>query len=105
MTYGAYLPQDFSIARGAGTIVLADTLIALLAGFVVFPAVFHFGLDMASGPGLIFKRYRSLSLRCLRRRSFLGAVFHHAGGGGCDVDGGATRRRDQLDERTPEYLA
>jgi len=55
MTYGAYLPKDFSIARGAGTIVLADTFIALLAGFVVFPAVFHFGLDMASGPGLIFQ--------------------------------------------------
>ena len=55
MTYGAYLPRDFSIARGAGTIVLADTLVALLAGFVVFPAVFHFGLDMAVGPGLIFQ--------------------------------------------------
>ena len=55
MTYGAYLPRDFSIARGAGTIGLADTLIALLAGLVVFPAVFHFGLDMASGPGLIFQ--------------------------------------------------
>ena len=55
MTYGAYLPKDFSIARGASTIVLADTFIALLAGFVVFPAVFHFGLDMASGPGLIFQ--------------------------------------------------
>ena len=55
MTYGAYLPRDFSIARGAGTIVLADTLVALLAGFVVFPAVFHFGLDMAAGPGLIFQ--------------------------------------------------
>ena len=55
MTYGAYLPKDFSIIRGAGTIVLADTFIALLAGFVVFPAVFHFGLDMASGPGLIFQ--------------------------------------------------
>ena len=55
MTYGAYLPRDFSVARGAGTIVMADTAIALLAGFVVFPAVFHFGLDMASGPGLIFQ--------------------------------------------------
>lgn len=55
MTYGAYLPRDFSIARGAATIVMADTCVALLAGFVVFPAVFHFGLDMASGPGLIFQ--------------------------------------------------
>jgi NSS family neurotransmitter:Na+ symporter len=55
MTYGAYLPRDFSIAKGAATIVMADTLVALLAGFVVFPAVFHFGLDMAGGPGLIFQ--------------------------------------------------
>ena len=55
MTYGAYLPRDFSIAQGAAVIVLADTLVALLAGFVVFPAVFFFGLDMASGPGLIFQ--------------------------------------------------
>ena len=62
MTYGAYLPNDFSIARGAGMIVLADTFIALLAGFVVFPAVFHFGLDMASGPGLIFQ---TLPVACL----------------------------------------
>lgn len=55
MTYGSYLPNDFSITRAATTVVLADTLVALLAGFVVFPAVFHFGLDIASGAGLIFQ--------------------------------------------------
>ncbi|MGD2007583.1 MAG: sodium-dependent transporter [Cellvibrionales bacterium] len=55
MTYGSYLPKDFSITRGAITVVFADTLVALLAGFVVFPAVFHYGLDMASGAGLIFQ--------------------------------------------------
>ena len=36
-------------------IVLADTLVALLAGFVVFPMVFNYGLDMAGGAGLIFQ--------------------------------------------------
>jgi amino acid carrier protein len=55
MTYGSYLPANFSITRGAMMIVLADTLVALLAGFVVFPMVFNYGLDMASGPGLIFQ--------------------------------------------------
>lgn len=55
MTYGAYLPNDFSITRAATVVVFADTLVALLAGFVVFPAVFHYGLDIASGSGLIFQ--------------------------------------------------
>ena len=55
MTYGAYLPNDFSIAKGAAVIVFADTVIAILAGFVVFPAVFYFGLEVDSGPGLIFQ--------------------------------------------------
>ena len=55
MTYGAYLPKGFSITRAAIIVVLADTFVALLAGFVVFPAVFHYGLDIASGAGLIFK--------------------------------------------------
>ena len=55
MTYGAYLPRSFSIMRGAIVIVLTDTMVALLAGFAVFPAVFHYGLDITSGPGLIFQ--------------------------------------------------
>jgi NSS family neurotransmitter:Na+ symporter len=36
-------------------IIMADTLVALLAGLVIFPAVFNNGLDPAGGPGLIFK--------------------------------------------------
>ena len=34
--------------------VAADTAISLLAGLAVFPVVFAFGLDPASGPGLVF---------------------------------------------------
>jgi NSS family neurotransmitter:Na+ symporter len=36
-------------------IVIADTLVALIAGRVILPAVFHKGLDPAAGPGLIFQ--------------------------------------------------
>jgi NSS family neurotransmitter:Na+ symporter len=55
MTYGAYLPKSVSIPRSVVIIVFADTLVALLAGLVIFPAVFNNGLDPAGGPGLIFQ--------------------------------------------------
>jgi NSS family neurotransmitter:Na+ symporter len=55
MTYGSYLPRSISIGRSALIIVAADTAIALLAGLVIFPAVFNNGLDPAAGTGLIFQ--------------------------------------------------
>jgi len=55
MTFGAYLPQSVSIGRSALLIVFGDTLVAVLAGLVIFPAVFNNGLDPASGTGLIFQ--------------------------------------------------
>lgn len=55
MIYGSYLPKSISIGSSAAIIVVADTVVALLAGLVIFPAVFHHGLDPAAGPGLIFQ--------------------------------------------------
>ncbi|MCZ6504045.1 MAG: sodium-dependent transporter [Gammaproteobacteria bacterium] len=55
MTFGAYLPKTISIPRSVVIIIVADTLVALMAGLVIFPAVFNNGLDPAGGPGLIFK--------------------------------------------------
>ena len=55
MAFGAYLPRHVSIPQTVFVIVVADTLVALLAGLVVFPAVFNNGLDPAAGPGLIFQ--------------------------------------------------
>ncbi len=54
MAYGAYLPQETSIARTSATVVGADTVFAVLAGLVIFPVVFANGLDPAEGPGLVF---------------------------------------------------
>jgi len=54
MTYGSYLPRSISISQSVLIVVVADTLVALLAGMVIFPAVFHHGLDPAEGAGLIF---------------------------------------------------
>jgi NSS family neurotransmitter:Na+ symporter len=54
MAYGAYLPQETSITGASTAVVVADTLIAMLAGLVIFPLVFANGLDPADGPGLVF---------------------------------------------------
>ena len=52
--YGAYLPKNESIIGTTTTIIFCDTMIALLAGMVIFPIVFQFGLKPTDGPGLIF---------------------------------------------------
>ena len=54
ITYGAYLPDDVSLPKSAGMIAIADTLVAILAGFAIFPIVFEYGLEPSEGPGLIF---------------------------------------------------
>lgn len=54
ITYGAYLDSQTNIPRSSVLIVSADTLVALIAGFAIFPIVFMAGLDPAGGPGLFF---------------------------------------------------
>ncbi|MBT4519808.1 MAG: sodium-dependent transporter [Halieaceae bacterium] len=55
MIYGSYLPRTFSITGSVFLVVIVDTGVAILAGLVIFPAVFNNGLDPAAGPGLIFQ--------------------------------------------------
>ena len=54
VVYGSYLSAGESVATPAIWTVVGDTGSSLLAGFAIIPAVFAFGLEPASGPGLIF---------------------------------------------------
>ncbi|MGM0701890.1 MAG: sodium-dependent transporter [Pseudomonadota bacterium] len=54
MAYGSYLGEDVNLLGTARTVIILDTVIALLAGLAIFPIVFANGLDLDSGPGLIF---------------------------------------------------
>jgi len=54
ITYGSYLPKSANLWISGSSVALFDTLIALLAGFMIFPAVFAMGKDPAEGPTLIF---------------------------------------------------
>ncbi len=54
LTYGSYIKDDRSITKSAYTIIFSDTLFALMAGIMIFPAIFSFGLEPDSGAGLVF---------------------------------------------------
>ncbi len=55
MVYGAYLPKDSSIAKTTAIVAMADTLVAILAGLIIFPIVFSNGLEPNAGVGLVFQ--------------------------------------------------
>lgn len=54
VTYGSYMKKNENIERNALIIPFADTVIAIMAGLAVMPAVFASGLDPGQGPGLLF---------------------------------------------------
>lgn len=54
ITYGSYIDEKEDLGKIAINISIADTLIALLAGVAIFPAVFAFGVEPTSGAGLVF---------------------------------------------------
>lgn len=54
ITYGSYLPKTSNLRGAGGAVAVFDTGIALLAGFMIFPAVFAAGQDPGAGPTLVF---------------------------------------------------
>ncbi|NCA85615.1 MAG: sodium-dependent transporter [Clostridia bacterium] len=54
ITYGSYIYKKDNLTSTAFAVSGADTLIAVLAGVAIFPAVFAFGIDPAAGEGLVF---------------------------------------------------
>ncbi len=54
LVYGSYMKEKEDVVKNAYLIIFADTIFALLAGIMIFPAVFSFGLKSDSGAGLVF---------------------------------------------------
>lgn len=54
VVYGSYLKDTEDIPKASMQIAIFDTLSALLAAFVIIPAVFAFGLNPSAGPSLLF---------------------------------------------------
>ncbi len=54
ITYGSYISKKDNLTNTALAVSGADTIIAILAGVAIFPAVFAFGIQPDAGPGLVF---------------------------------------------------
>ena len=54
VTYASYFKPDTDLRHTALNVTILDTLVAVLAGVVIFPAVFSVGIAPSSGPSLVF---------------------------------------------------
>ncbi len=54
LIFGSYMDRERSLAGEAVNITALDTFVALMAGFIIIPACFSFGIEPGAGPSLIF---------------------------------------------------
>ena len=54
ITYGSYLSNRTNLWKAGASVAGFDTLIAILAGLIIFPALFSAGQEPTAGPGLVF---------------------------------------------------
>ena len=54
-TYGSYFTDDNNMIKTSFRVAISDTMVSILAGIAIFPAVFSFGMKAEAGPGLLFE--------------------------------------------------
>lgn len=54
ITYGSYMKKDADLVNATISVVALDTLVAIMAGLAIFPAVFALGMEPGQGAGLAF---------------------------------------------------
>lgn len=54
-TYASYFSDTTPLGRSASSTALLDTIVAILAGVIIFPAIFSFGGSVEAGPRLVFE--------------------------------------------------
>ena len=74
ITYGSYLPKSANIVSSGVWVGLMDASVALLAGFMIFPAVFAFGKSPEAGPTLVFQVLPEI-FASMPGGGIIGAVF------------------------------
>lgn len=69
-TYASYFGKDVNLTRTAFSVGIIDTFIAILAGFIIFPAAFSVGIKPDAGPSLLF-----ITLPNVFQQAFSGAPW------------------------------
>jgi len=72
--FGSYCDKKRSLVGEAAFIIFFDTMVALLAGVVIFSACASFGVDVGAGPGLIFITFPQM-LNNMSGGKIVGMVF------------------------------
>jgi len=65
--FGSYIGKDRSLMGESVSIIILDTFVAIMAGFIIFPACFTYNIEVNAGPSLLFDT--------------MATVFNNMGGG------------------------
>ncbi|MCR5089992.1 MAG: sodium-dependent transporter [Oscillospiraceae bacterium] len=52
--FGSYIGKERSLVGESVNVILLDTLVAIIAGLIMFPACFTYGIELNAGPALLF---------------------------------------------------
>ena len=52
--FGSYIGKERSLLGESVNVILLDTFVAIMAGFIIFPACFTYGIEVNAGPSLLF---------------------------------------------------
>lgn len=75
-TYASYFGRDTNLLRTAGSVAAIDTMVAVMAGIIIFPAVYSVpGLSVDAGPGLVFVTLPNVFNIAFHNAPVLGYVF------------------------------
>lgn len=75
-TYASYFTKDVNLMKTAGSVALIDTMVAVMSGFIIFPAVFSVpGLSADAGPGLVFVTLPNVFQMAFHSLPWVGYIF------------------------------
>lgn len=74
-TYASYFGKDTRLGKTALSVGVIDTMVAILAGLIIFPAAFSVGIQPDAGPSLIFITLPNVFQQAFGSVPFLAAVF------------------------------
>lgn len=72
--FGSYIGKERSLTGESISITVLDTTVALLAGLIIFPACFTYGVNPGEGPGLVFVTLPNV-FNAMPGGRFWGALF------------------------------
>lgn len=75
VTYSSYFNKNTNLMSSALNVCAIDTMVAVLAGFIIFPTVFSVGVEPGAGPGLVFVTLPSVFNHAFGEMVWMGDLF------------------------------